>query len=486
MLNRLTIALFAFLAGVAVIAVSLWAQTAPAPSPTPATAPATGPATRPMTEELLRKLITLQQETAQLFEEKKYEEAIGKCEELIKLQPRNPGGYYNLACAQAQLGRTQQALEALAKAIEVGYDDFEHMKVDSDLESLHKDKAWADLVAKARKNADNSYEKGQPIEGVKTVEDFPEGGLRYRLRMSPTATKDKPNKLIVWMHPSGGSGNSAAESLAKMFLEHNYALLVFTQKNFAGWSSVDAEKMLNATLPAVGKIEGITVEKPILIGYSAGGQMSLMLWVDNPDKFGGMVLDAAYPITQEIEGGKIKTSLLKLPKDEAIKKVPILVIVGEDDFGAGGNPEVAKQRGIKPLSKLWTDIERPWLKAGVPLTVDVVAKAPHAWLLGEKRPGERAVLDKWLGEVAAGKLPTSQPASAPAEERKTFDVILTAAGEKKISVIKAVRELTGLGLKDAKDLVESAPKTLKAGLSKQDADAAKKLLEDAGATVEIR
>lgn len=76
-------------------------------------------------------------------------------------------------------------------------------------------------------------------------------------------------------------------------------------------------------------------------------------------------------------------------------------------------------------------------------------------------------------------------APAPVEEKTSFDLILKAAGEKKIQVIKEVRALTGLGLKEAKDLVEGAPKPVKQGLSKAEADAAKKQLEDAGATVEL-
>ncbi len=78
-------------------------------------------------------------------------------------------------------------------------------------------------------------------------------------------------------------------------------------------------------------------------------------------------------------------------------------------------------------------------------------------------------------------------AAAPAEEEKTeFDVILADVGPEKIKVIKVVRELTGLGLKEAKDLVESAPKPVKEGVSKQDAEAAKAKLEEVGAKVEIK
>lgn len=78
-------------------------------------------------------------------------------------------------------------------------------------------------------------------------------------------------------------------------------------------------------------------------------------------------------------------------------------------------------------------------------------------------------------------------AAAPAEEEKTeFDVILAEVGPEKIKVIKVVRELTGLGLKEAKDLVESAPKPVKEGVSKQDAEAAKAKLEEVGAKVQIK
>src|SRR6185295_14550172 len=76
-------------------------------------------------------------------------------------------------------------------------------------------------------------------------------------------------------------------------------------------------------------------------------------------------------------------------------------------------------------------------------------------------------------------------AAAVAEEKSSFDVILKAAGDKKIQVIKVVREATGLGLKEAKDLVDGAPKPVKQGLSKEDADKLKKTLEENGATVEL-
>ena len=78
------------------------------------------------------------------------------------------------------------------------------------------------------------------------------------------------------------------------------------------------------------------------------------------------------------------------------------------------------------------------------------------------------------------------PAAAAAEEQTEFDVILTDAGAGKINVIKVVREITGLGLKEAKELVDNAPKAVKTGVSKDDAEATKAKLEEAGAKVEIK
>ena len=82
--------------------------------------------------------------------------------------------------------------------------------------------------------------------------------------------------------------------------------------------------------------------------------------------------------------------------------------------------------------------------------------------------------------------PAPAGADAAAEEQTQFDVILTSFGAKKIQVIKAVRELTSLGLKEAKELVEGAPKPVNEAVSKEEAEAAKKTLEDAGATVEVK
>ena len=104
----------------------------------------------------------------------------------------------------------------------------------------------------------------------------------------------------------------------------------------------------------------------------------------------------------------------------------------------------------------------------------------------------KALEDKF-GVSAAAAVAVAAPAggggaagAAPAEEKTSFTVVLTVSGDKKIQVIKEIRALTNLGLKEAKDLVEGAPKTVKEGVTKEEADKIKKILEEQGAKVEIK
>jgi large subunit ribosomal protein L7/L12 len=117
--------------------------------------------------------------------------------------------------------------------------------------------------------------------------------------------------------------------------------------------------------------------------------------------------------------------------------------------------------------------------------VDYLSNLPVIQLAGLIKTLE----DKWgvkAAPVAVAAAPAAAAAAAPAEEKTEFTVELAAAGANKINVIKVVREITGLGLKEAKDLVEGAPKTLKEGVAKADAEEMKKKLEDAGAKVELK
>ena len=94
--------------------------------------------------------------------------------------------------------------------------------------------------------------------------------------------------------------------------------------------------------------------------------------------------------------------------------------------------------------------------------------------------------EKWGVKAVTAAAPAPGPGAAPAEEKTEFTIFLTSAGDKKINVIKEVRAITALGLKEAKDLVEAAPKEVKKGVAKKEAEEAKKKLEAAGAKVELK
>jgi large subunit ribosomal protein L7/L12 len=108
---------------------------------------------------------------------------------------------------------------------------------------------------------------------------------------------------------------------------------------------------------------------------------------------------------------------------------------------------------------------------------DLVKKLEEKW-------GVSAAAPMVVAGAGAPGATAAAPAAAP--EKEDFDVVLTSAGDKKIQVIKVVRELTGLGLKEAKDLVDGAPKAVKEGVPKAEAEAMKKKLEEAGGAIELR
>jgi len=126
-------------------------------------------------------------------------------------------------------------------------------------------------------------------------------------------------------------------------------------------------------------------------------------------------------------------------------------------------------------------------------TVEEIAEQLNKLSLLEAAQLSKLLQEKWgvsaAAPVAVAAIPAAGGAAAgaaAAEEKTEFDVILGAAGEKKIQVIKVVRELTGLGLKEAKDLVDGAPKPVKEKVTKAEAEDMKKKLEDQGATVSVR
>ena len=125
------------------------------------------------------------------------------------------------------------------------------------------------------------------------------------------------------------------------------------------------------------------------------------------------------------------------------------------------------------------------------VTIDDVLESIDSWTMLEVNNLVKGIEDKYGISAAAPVAVAAAPAAgggavAVAEEKTEFNVILASVGEKKIQVIKEVRAITGLGLKEAKDLVDGAPKPVKEGISKAEADEIKKKLEDAGATVELK
>jgi large subunit ribosomal protein L7/L12 len=125
-------------------------------------------------------------------------------------------------------------------------------------------------------------------------------------------------------------------------------------------------------------------------------------------------------------------------------------------------------------------------------TVDKVFEELGAMTVLELVELKKKIEDEWgitaaaPVAVAAPGAPAAGDGAAAAEEQTAFDVMLTGAGDKKIQVIKVVRAITGLGLKEAKDLVDSAPKPVKEGVDRDEADSIKTQLEEAGASVEVK
>lgn len=317
------------------------------------------------------------------FAERDYPAAAAACREATARDPRRPDHPYNLACALARLQQIDEAIAALDVAVERGFSDAGQMRDDPDLEPVRGDPRFEKLaeraaVAEAEAVRRLPYDKPRDIPGVNTVERDPPGGLRYRVRKGPDATAAHPHRLIVWLHPSGGSMNGTVEQLAPRLAKRGWALLTLTQKQFMGWSPAEAARLMKHTLPDAARIEGLDVRRPVLFGYSAGGQMAIAMWQQRPDAFAGLVLDAAYPLAGTDAAGRPVP--LTVPEDEPFKDVPLLVFVGERDGGA----------------KLWKAVQPRWEQAGIPLTVHVVGGKGHAWLLG---PPQVAKLEDWLDRL---------------------------------------------------------------------------------------
>ena len=120
------------------------------------------------------------------------------------------------------------------------------------------------------------------------------------------------------------------------------------------------------------------------------------------------------------------------------------------------------------------------------MTIEQILEAIEQMKVTELNELVKAAEEKFGVSASAPVMVAGAAAGAAAEEKTEFDVVLANAGASKVKVIKVVREITGLGLKEAKDLVDNAPKTLKEGVSKEEAEEMKAKLEETGATVEVK
>ncbi|MCZ7644833.1 MAG: hypothetical protein M5U26_06050 [Planctomycetota bacterium] len=301
--------------------------------------------------------------------------------------PTMPAPRYELACGLAMLGNKNAALEALAEALALGFHDPAQLREEEYLKPLHDEPLFWTVVKDAREMEQlGKAEPGPKLEGVRTLEDFPEGGLRYRLHMSPEATPQKPQRLLVWLHPTGESMNDRVELLAPRLNKLGLALAVFTQKPWNGWQPEDAMRMIKRTLPALAKVPGVDGKRPYLFGFSAGGQLALTLWSENPERYAGMILDAAYPISS-VHYGPDSMGNVRSPTAPGHLAAPLFVAVGTKDSGA----------------RLWQRVAPRWKKAGVNLTYHPVPERGHEYFF------EGAALDAveaWLRKVLAGERPS--------------------------------------------------------------------------------
>ncbi len=313
----------------------------------------------------------------------KYAEALPICLEAAEKFPETAAFHYNVACVYSQIGEPDKAFAALDKAVDTGWSSVNALFNDKDLAAIRDDPRFEKVIdtvnANRSKNYD-AYESAKQIEGVKTVEGQPEDGFRWRVRMSPDATAEKPQKLIVWLHPSDGSFNELVEAMAPSLVKAGYALLVPTQKKFGDWTADDVTMLFGPTLKDAGKTEGIDAESVLIMGYHGGAQAALTIHRKLPKNLDGCIIISGFPI---VLTGQSQASVLAAPQGERVDDIPMIVFLNKSN----------------QFSKVWEACEKQWKQAGVPLTVNYVEMPP---LSGESKSDwpmnieQVQVLSDWL------------------------------------------------------------------------------------------
>ena len=192
----------------------------------------------------------------------------------------------------------------------------------------------------------------------------PAEGLAWRLHLPAAATATSPAPLIVWLHPAGGrSFNAEVEALVPVMARAGFALLVPVDKDYALWTGEDALRLLRGTLPDLARVPEVNAARPILFGFSGGGQLALELFHALPHTFAGLILDAAYPVVEEADGARPRAE----PPGAAARGARVFAAVGADD----------------PVATVWDTLAAGWRERGIDLTMVRVPGRGHEWLFGE-------------------------------------------------------------------------------------------------------
>ncbi|MDF1565131.1 MAG: hypothetical protein P1V51_18990 [Deltaproteobacteria bacterium] len=319
---------------------------------------------------------------------------VKRADRLAACRPADPFAPYARANALARLGEAEDALTSLRLALALGHDDPAWLQTEEAFAPYREDLRFLGLAEEMqqarRKRLETLYRPGPALSGVRVLEGRPEEGLWWRLYLPPQPG-DERLPLLIWMHPAGGSENLRIEPMAPRLLEAGWALLVPTAKDFGGWTGHDTRRLFAHSLAAAGAHPEVDTRRPIVFGYSAGGQKALDLWLEGTYPLGGLVLMAAYPVDSLalLEG---RWEVPAPPPGEA-GRLPLFALVGGDDPGAAW----------------WSKVAAAWQSRPGSLEIHRVPGQGHTWVLDEER---EAALLRWL-EHRAGERRAQQPGQRP-------------------------------------------------------------------------
>ncbi len=265
-----------------------------------------------------------------------------------------------------------------------------------------------------------------------------------------------------------------------------YFVNPFSVANYPRKAADDAAKQAASTPGQLSALKAVPRKISTKIQTFANGSQKVNDSLGNPIEVSAIIVCRVVNATKAVLNVDNYTTYLSNQTDSTIRNIARLYPYDIID----DNPERSDDE--MTFSEMLTSArkQRAWSQEELAARIQVSRQAVSKWELGTALPelDKLRLLAKEFGVSAAAAVVAAGPveAAAAAEEKTEFDVVLEAAGSNKIAVIKVVREMTGLGLKEAKDLVEGAPKAVKEGLPKEEAEAAAKKLTDAGAKVALK